>query len=335
MRHIAVVAALVASATPSFAADAPSPSVLSRIPGADGGWDLASVNAATHTLYVGRTDGVMAVNLDTNAVTAKVVPGDRVHGVVAVGNTGLEASSNGNTNTVTVFDPATGSIKAQIATGQNPDTLVFDATTNLLVSLNGHSNDATLIDAKTLKAVGTIQLGGKPEFGESNGNGQILDNFEDKGEVAVIDLKTKSVTKRFPLSGCEEPSGLAFDKKDNLVISACDNKVAKVIDADTGKEKASIAIGDGPDAALFDEARHAFYVPCGKSGTLSVISVQGPDDIKLVGTVPTQPGARTGAVDEKTGRLYLPTAKFQPPSAPGKRPAPVPGTFEILVVGTK
>jgi hypothetical protein len=58
----------------------------------------------------------------------------------------------------------------------------------------------------------------------------------------------------------------------------------------------------------------------------------------VVQTVPTQKGARTLAMDSKTHRLFLPTAKFGPlPSPTAERPRPrpslIPGTFEVLVVG--
>jgi hypothetical protein len=54
--------------------------------------------------------------------------------------------------------------------------------------------------------------------------------------------------------------------------------------------------------------------------------------------VKTQPGARTMALDRKTGRAYLSAAKFgvaPPPTKDVPRPrAPIiPGSFGILVFG--
>src|SRR5215469_10235542 len=230
-------------ATTALAQDFPTLGVTARIPGADGFWDYASVNSDAGTLFVARSNGVMAVNLDTNAVTAQFVPGDRVHGVIAAGPSGLEASANGMTNTVTLFDPKTGKIAASVAAGEGPDALAFDPETNLVVALDGKGQSATLIDPKTLKAVGTIPLGGKPEFGVSNGHGIVYDNLEDKNEIAVIDLKSKSVARRIPLNGCDSPSGLAYDSVDDLVMSACDNGVAKFVEGASGKDVATIKIG--------------------------------------------------------------------------------------------
>ena len=48
---------------------------------------------------------------------------------------------------------------------------------------------------------------------------------------------------------------------------------------------------------------------------------------------PTAVGARTIAIDPKTHRLYLPTAKLTPPEKAGDRPKVTPGTFEVIEIG--
>ena len=47
---------------------------------------------------------------------------------------------------------------------------------------------------------------------------------------------------------------------------------------------------------------------------------------------PSAAGAKTMAVDPKTGTIYLPTADLEPtPNAKGRR-SPLPGTFKVVVV---
>jgi hypothetical protein len=53
--------------------------------------------------------------------------------------------------------------------------------------------------------------------------------------------------------------------------------------------------------------------------------------------VKTLPGARTMALDHKTGAVYIPIADLGPtpaptPENPRPRPKAVPGTFSVLVV---
>jgi hypothetical protein len=105
----------------------------------------------------------------------------------------------------------------------------------------------------------------------------------------------------------------------------------KAYDARAGRVVASIAVGRGADAVMFDSVRRRAFVAGGEDGTLSVIAVRGSGDIALVQTLSTQPGTRLGAVDTGSGRVYLPSAKFGPPKPPIPYPTVVAGTFEFLV----
>ncbi len=112
-----------------------------------------------------------------------------------------------------------------------------------------------------------------------------------------------------------------------------------VVDANSGKTLANPAIGDGPDAARYDSARKLAFSSNGGSGTLTIIDA-GKDSYPVLQNLATQRGARTMTLDSATGRIYLATAKFgerPAPTAenPRPRPAIVPGSFTILVVGQK
>jgi hypothetical protein len=81
---------------------------------------------------------------------------------------------------------------------------------------------------------------------------------------------------------------------------------------------------------MFDAARRNFYIPCGRDGTLVVISETSEGTLAVHSSVATAVGAHTGALDSKTGRLYLPTANFHLTLG---GIAPADGTFRILVLG--
>jgi hypothetical protein len=76
----------------------------------------------------------------------------------------------------------------------------------------------------------------------------------------------------------------------------------------------------------------------GGDGALSIFHEESPDKYALVESLKTLPGARTMALDKKTGRVYLPVADPGPlPVATPENPRPraplTPGTFSVLVVG--
>jgi DNA-binding beta-propeller fold protein YncE len=188
-----------------------------------------------------------------------------------------------------------------------------------------------VIDPRAAKVVATVTIGGGLELPALDGRGHLFVNVEDRGELAEIDLKSRQVIRRIALIGCDSPTGLAY-LPSGFLLSACANKVAALVRAATGKLEGTLPIGARPDGAFYDPVRRRAYVPAGGDGNLTVIDARGARP-RVVATVPTQAGARTGAVDPATGRVYLPTARFDPPAAPGQRPKMVPGSFEVLVVG--
>ena len=237
---------------------------------------------------------------------------------------------------MTIFDLKSLKELGRPKVGDNPDAIVFDPASGRVFTMNGRSQDATAIDAATGRVVGTIPLGGKPEFVVSDGKGELFVNLEDKSEMLALDSKKMTVLHRWPLASGEEPSGLAFDAAHRRLFSVCSNEKMVILDANDGHVVATEAIGRGPDACAFDPKTRLAFSSNGQDGTLTVIHEDTPDRYSVVATVGTQVGARTMALDPKTGRIFLATAEFLPPpagTATRRRRAMVPGSFTVLVVG--
>jgi hypothetical protein len=123
------------------------------------------------------------------------------------------------------------------------------------------------------------------------------------------------------------------------LFSVCDGKVMAVTNAANGKQVALVPIGEHPDAAGYDKKRGVVYSSNG-DGTLSVVHQDGADRYTVVQTLATQRGARTMSLDDTTGKVYLVTADFGPAPAataeqPHPRPALIPDSFVVLVVGNR
>jgi DNA-binding beta-propeller fold protein YncE len=305
--------------------------------GGPGGWDYVTLDSAHHRLYVPRFDRVMVLDLDGRALGT--IPGtDGVHGVALAPDLDRGFTSNGRSQSVTIFRPSTLEVLGHMkATGAGPDAILFDPFTRRVFSFNGQGKDITAYDAEKGMVVGSIPLGHKPEFAVADGKGRIYVNLEDASEVAALDATTLKVLHVWPLAPVEEPSGMAMDRTHRRLFIVGRNRLMAVMDADSGKVVATPAIGAGADAAAFDPGTGTAYSSNGE-GTLTVVRQDSPDTYTVLEQVPTQRGARTMALDEATHRLYLPTADFQPapapaPGAPRQRPALVPDSFRILVVG--
>jgi DNA-binding beta-propeller fold protein YncE len=193
-----------------------------------------------------------------------------------------------------------------------------------------------VIDAITNVVTATIPLDSKPEFAVTDGAGRVYVNLEDRNSVAVIDARTATVEKVWPIGGCEQPTGLAIDHAHQRLFTVCSNKLMAVVDAATGRLVATLPIGGRVDGAAFDERTQLAFASAG-DGTLTVIEEKTPDVFLVLQNVPTQAGARTLALDGETHYVYSVTANLgATPAAtaaqPHPRPPIEPGSFVLLVI---
>src|SRR5215471_3421297 len=313
----------------------------SYVLGGDGGWDYLTYDPAGKRLFISRGTRVMVVDPAKGSVLAEIPGTTGVHGIALAQELGKGFTSNGGENTVTVFDLKTLKETAKIALpddAKNPDAILYDPASKRVFTFNGRSSNATAIDATENKVVATIPLDGKPEFAAADGKGMVYVNIEDKNELTSIDAKKAAVAASWPLTGCEEPSGLAIDQKSRRVFSGCGNKVMAVTNIDTGKVVTTVPIGQGVDANGFDPDTGLAFSSNG-DGTLTVVHEDGPDKFSVLQNAETQRGARTMALDTNTHNVYLVTAEFEeaPPAKEGDRPRRTmkPGTFTLLVMEKK
>ncbi|MGC1370572.1 MAG: YncE family protein, partial [Candidatus Sulfotelmatobacter sp.] len=304
--------------------------------GGEGGWDYLIADSAARRLYISRATHVIVLDLDSLKSIGDIADTPGVHGIALAPELGRGFTSNGREGTVSIFDLKTLATSSKVKAGENPDSILYDPVTKRVFTFNGRSHDSTAIDAVKGNVLGTIKLDGKPEFSASDGKGEIFVNIEDKSELTVIDANKLAVKTIWPLAPCEEPSGLAMDKKHRRLFVGCDNKMMAVVDADTGKVLATPAIGEGVDATRFDPGTGLAFASCGE-GVLTVVREESPNKFPVAENVPTQPGARTMALDTKTHNVYTVTANFGPPPAPAAdNPHPrrsiIPDTFVVLVL---
>ena len=332
---LAVAAATLAS--PVRAQEAGGYKVTHKLTiGGEGGWDYTNVDGGR--LYVSHATKLVVIDIASEKVVGEVPNTNGIHGAAIALDLGKGFTSNGRDTTVTVFDLYTLNTIATIrTTGANPDAIHYDPFTRRLFTFNGRGENATVINAVTHEVLATIPLKGKPEFAQSNGHGLLYVNIEtDPGQIVVIDTRTMKEVKRYPLPGCDGPSGLALDRANDRLFSVCD-KVMAVSNPKTGKIVAKVTIGDGPDAVAFDPETKLVFASNG-DGTMTVVHQDGPNKYSVVETVTTQKGSRTMSLDAVTHKVYMVGVEYgpTPPAQPGQtrppRPPIIPESFSILVI---
>ena len=303
--------------------------------GGPGGWDYLTVDSKAHRLYITHDTRVEIIN-STNGRPLGAVTGLKgVHGVALDDDGKFGYISDGAANAVVVFDRVTMKVVDTIPAGTQPDAIVFEPVTRTVWAFNGGTNNATVIDASTRKVTATVPLPGRPEFAVADGTGLVFNAIESKNELVRIDARKPGITATWPLTPCRSPSGLAIDRQGRRLFAVCDARKMAVVDANTGKVVATPLIGDGPDAAAYDEKDDLVFSSNGE-GTLTIIDA-ADSKYKLQQSVRTQPGARTMALDPVSGVIYLVSARFGPrPAATADNPHPwptiLPDTMTISVV---
>jgi DNA-binding beta-propeller fold protein YncE len=274
-------------------------------------------------------------------VTGKVVgeipdtPG--IHGVALAPELDRGFTSNGRDSSVTIFDLTSLKTIAKVhVDGRSPDAILYEPVTRRVFTFNAGSGTATAIEAASGTVVANVALNGRPEFAVADGKGKVYVNLEDSSAVTRFDAKTLKIENCWSIAPGEEPSGLAMDTVHQRLFSACSNQMLVVSDAVAGKVITTVPIGKGCDGAKFDPGTRLVFASNGE-GTITVIHEVTPDRYTVMDNVPTQPRARTMAVDLRTHRLFTATAKFGEAPAPTQeqphpRPPMVPGSFEILVL---
>jgi len=335
-----LVLTLTLAAAAAHAASAPGPKyhlAQTTKVGGEGGWDILTLDPAAHRLYYGRSTRVQVFDVDKAKVVGEVPDTPGIHAVAIVPELSRGFTTNGRDSTITVFDLKTLKTLDRIKLdAKGPDAILYEPMTRRVFSFNGGSNNAVAIDPKSAKVVGTVALGGRPEFPATDGKGTVFVNLEDSSAVVSFDAASLKLKSRWSIAPGEEPSGLAIDAAHHRLFSACSNKTMVVSDYDAMKVVATVPIGDRPDGAEFDPKTKLAFSSNG-DGTLTVVHEESPDSFTVVTNVPTQRSARTLALDPTTHRIYLASASFGDPPAPTEdhphpRPPMLPDSFVILRV---
>jgi DNA-binding beta-propeller fold protein YncE len=304
--------------------------------GGDGGWDYIALDTAGNRLFIGRQNRVMVVNPETGALLGEIPGLDRAHGVAFDYAHGRGFATSGADSAVTIFDLKTLAVLGKVTAAVDDDAVLYDPATGHVFTMNGDANSSSVIDPVSGRRIGTIELGGKPEFGVSAGDGKLYVNLEDKAEIVEVDAAAMRVLRRWSLAPCEAPTGLAIDRAHHRLFSGCRSGVMAISDAQAGRLITTVPIGRGVDACRFDDANQLAFASNG-DGTLTVIHEDSPDTFTVVATVATKRGARTMELDQRTHRIYTVSAEFGPapaptPQRPRPRPSIVPNSFALLVL---
>jgi DNA-binding beta-propeller fold protein YncE len=301
-------------------------------------FDYITVDSAARRVYLSHGTEIKVMDADTGVLITNITGLKQDHGVAVATEFGRGFISDGAEGKVVIFDLKTLKVTGEAKADKDADSIVYDPFSKRVFVMDGDPHNSTVIDAKSGSVVGTIDLGGGPEFAVADGKGTVYVNLEDKSELVAIDSSSLKIKSRWPVAPAGAPTALAMDVPHHRLFSAGRNpQMFVVLDSDTGKVLQSFPISAGVDAAAYDPETGLVFVST-REGMVHVFHEDSPDKFTEAETIKTEYGAKTMGLDTKTHNLFLDTADFGPAPAPtADRPHPqrpaIQGTFHVLVYG--
>jgi len=299
-------------------------------------FDYITLDPESRRVYLSHGTEVLVVNADTGKEEGRISGLKRSHGVAVVPELGRGFISDGEQGKAIIFDLRTLKVVGEADAAADADCIIYDPASKRVFTFNGDSHSATAIDPVTGKNAGSVDLGGGPEFAVADGQGLIYNNLEDKSEVLAIDSRNLQVKSHWPIAPAGAPAPIAMDREHRrLFVAGREPAMLVVMNADDGKVIQSFPISGGADADVYDPTSGFVFVST-REGWVHIFHEDSPDHYSEAGQVKTELGAKTMAYDPKTQNIFVDTAEFGKPPAPTKerphpRPAPVPGTFHLLI----
>jgi YVTN family beta-propeller protein len=301
-------------------------------------FDYITVDSRERRVYLSHGTEIKVIDADNGSLIGNITGLKQTHGVALVSEFGRGFITDGAQGKAIIFDLKTLKVTGEAKADKDADSVAYDPASKRIFVMNGDPNSSTVIDAKSGSVVGTIELGGGPEFAVADGKGTVYVNIEDKNELVAIDSSALKIRSRWPLAPAGTPTALAMDVAHRRLFSAGRNpQMLVVLDADSGKVMQSFPITAGVDAAVFEAETGMLYVST-REGFVHVFHEDTPDSYREVEKVKTELGAKTMGLDTKTHNIFVDTADFGAAPAPTAerlhpQPAPILGTFHVLVYG--
>ncbi len=162
-------------------------------------------------------------------------------------------------------------------------------------------------------------------------HGNVYVNIADKNTITVIDAQSRKVKDVWPLASCDEPTGLAIDKRTSTAFVSCGNKKLAIVNLSTGKVTQTLPIGDDCDAMAFDPNTNLVFASNGE-GTLTVIGRGASGAYRVRQRLKTQRGSKTIGPRCRRPKALSSGGQVQWSSNPTAETKALPGTLEVWVI---
>lgn len=202
------------------------------------------------------------------------------------------------------------------------DGAVYDPVDNYYYVESGSdvkgadTHKINIIDTKAFKLVGAFDLPGThSEAMAITADGKkMYVNLSTPKEVGVVDLTTRKLIARWPITGHQTPNSIALDEPHHRLFVATRTPPEFVVfDTDSGKIITTAPIAAFNDDMWFDVARKRIYLS--GSETTTVLAQKDADHYELIADVKTGYRAKTSLYVPQLSRFYAAVSGKNKPEA--------------------
>jgi DNA-binding beta-propeller fold protein YncE len=275
-----------------------------------GGFDHAAVDRERGLLYVAHTanDALDVIDVRSGKYVRSVAELTGVAGALVDESQRIVFTSNRGEDTVGIFAADEEVTLAKIKVGARPNGLAYDPDRRVLLCANvgnpasSSPPGVTLVDVPEKAVLATVPMPGRTRWTVYDPEQHLFFvNVADPPVIAVLDARQPDRIARQISVPARGPHGLDLDRSRGKLYCACDQGTLVALDSRTGAVIARLELSGPPDVIFLDSRRSHLYVAVGDPGVIDIVDVRG---WVKIGTVTTEEGAHTIALDEGQHRVY-------------------------------
>jgi DNA-binding beta-propeller fold protein YncE len=314
-----LIAAALACSFPTLAQDKAPLRLVKRIdvPGAVRKWDHFGVDLKGNRLFVSSEEdpAIEVFDLRTNEHLKSLTEFKEPHNVLPFPELKRIFVVDGGASEVKILDYDSYKLIGRTELTIDADPVVYDPSSKYLYVVNGGRAAHTptclisIVDTATGKKLAdmTLETNRLESMAIEKSGPRLFVNMTGMNAIGVVDREKRAVVQTWPVTAGKDNVPLQYDEATHRLFLAT-RKPSKlvVVNADNGKEVASLDVADYVDDLAFDAAHHRLYVPGGGGdGAISVVEQRGADNYQVVATVPTKPGAKTARFVPELNKYYV------------------------------
>lgn len=280
-------------------------------------WDHFGVDLKGNRLFVTSEEepAVEVFDLRTNQHLQSLTEFKEPHNVLPFPELKKIYVVDGEASEIKILDYDSYKLIGHIALTIDADPVVYDPASKYLYVVNGGREAKTptclisIVDTTTDKKLADMKLdSNRLESMAIEKSGQrLFVNMTGINSIGVVDREKRAVVQTWPVTAGKDNVPLQYDEATHRLFLAT-RKPSKlvVVNADNGKEVASMDVADYVDDLAYDATHHRLYIPGGGgTGAVSVVAQHGADKYEVVATVPTKPGAKTARFVPELNKYYV------------------------------